>query len=310
MTRAHASAVLVVQRGGGTPQSVPIRGRIVVGRECAGLDDAYRLVLDDPVVSREHLEIRLGLSGDRAVAVDLSTNGTRLNGARMERAVAVGIRSGDELVVGTTTLRFVGEHFDAENPPESPSTIREIRTTRMVLVVGDIVGFSTIAERSPNDLVIGTLEPLYARLRLVLRQYAGVLSAYVGDAVFAVWEADPLADAATRALRFALDANRTVDELAPHLPLTGADGEPIRMGWGAVLGMVAVTTLPGDQVTVIGDAANVAFRLSGLAARDGAPAILASSELIEALTEPLPSRTWPSLTVKGRSAPVMVAGLG
>jgi hypothetical protein len=55
---------------------------------------------------------------------------------------------------------------------------------------------------------------------------------------------------------------------------------------------------------------NVAFRLSGLAARDGAPAILASSELIEALTEPLPSRTWPSLTVKGRSAPVMVAGLG
>ena len=48
----------------------------------------------------------------------------------------------------------------------------------------------------------------------------------------------------------------------------------------------------------------------GLAARDGAPAILASSELIEALTEPLPSRTWPSLTLKGRSAPVMVAGLG
>jgi len=277
--------------------------------ERIGRLDPLEIVLDDTSVSRYHAEIRITDRGWRVRDLG-STNGTRLNGARMERAVAVGIRSGDKLVVGTTTLRFVGEHFDAETPPESPSTIREIRTTRMVLVVGDIVGFSTIAEGSPSDLVIGTLEPLYARLRSVLRQHAGVLSAYVGDAVFAVWEADPLADAATRALRFALDANRTVDELAPHLPLTGADGEPVRMGWGAVLGMVAVTTLPGDQVTVIGDAANVAFRLSGLAARDGAPAILASSELIEALTEPLPSRTWPSLTVKGRSAPVMVAGLG
>jgi hypothetical protein len=70
---------------------------IVIGRlpECT-------IVLGDPNVSRRHAEIRR--KGSEVFVVDLgSTNGTRVNGlpTREQR-----LNDGDEVTVGTTTLRF------------------------------------------------------------------------------------------------------------------------------------------------------------------------------------------------------------
>ncbi len=60
------------------------------------------IVLADPNVSRNHAEIRP--EGDHFCLVDLgSTNGTRVNGVRVERHV---LRDGDELTFGNTRLRF------------------------------------------------------------------------------------------------------------------------------------------------------------------------------------------------------------
>ena len=60
------------------------------------------MVVTDPNASRRHAEIRR--VGNDVVVVDLnSTNGTRVNGAGIqERTLA----DGDEIVVGTTFLRF------------------------------------------------------------------------------------------------------------------------------------------------------------------------------------------------------------
>lgn len=60
------------------------------------------LVLADPNVSRHHAEIRP--QGDRYVVVDLgSTNGTRVNGVRVDSQV---LNDGDELTFGNTRMRF------------------------------------------------------------------------------------------------------------------------------------------------------------------------------------------------------------
>jgi len=48
------------------------------------------------------------------------------------------------------------------------------------------------------------------------------------------------------------------------------------MGWGVVAGMAAVAPMSRSTDAVIGDAANVAFRLAGLAGRDGRAAVLAT----------------------------------
>jgi hypothetical protein len=60
------------------------------------------LVLADPNVSRNHAEIRP--QGDRFAVVDLgSTNGTRVNGVRVDTQV---LEDGDELTFGNTRMRF------------------------------------------------------------------------------------------------------------------------------------------------------------------------------------------------------------
>ena len=41
------------------------------------------------------------------------------------------------------------------------------------------------------------------------------------------------------------------------------------MGWGVVQGMAALAAMTRSVEAVIGDATNVAFRLAGLAGRDG-----------------------------------------
>jgi hypothetical protein len=44
-------------------RTVPVFDQLFVGRECAGISDWRRLVIDDPEVSRSHLEDPLGLRG-------------------------------------------------------------------------------------------------------------------------------------------------------------------------------------------------------------------------------------------------------
>jgi pSer/pThr/pTyr-binding forkhead associated (FHA) protein len=45
------------------------------------------VLLDDPAISCTHLKLRLDFDPDQAWLTDLSTNGTRINGQRIERSV-------------------------------------------------------------------------------------------------------------------------------------------------------------------------------------------------------------------------------
>ena len=71
--------------------------KIEIGRlpECT-------IVLSDPNVSRRHAEVRRQ-GGDVVVADLRSTNGTRVNGVAVRERV---LQDGDEITVGTTTIRF------------------------------------------------------------------------------------------------------------------------------------------------------------------------------------------------------------
>lgn len=263
-------------RDPGSPRSVPVYDQLFIGRECAGISPQRRLVIPDPEMSHTHLEVRLDEERGEAFVVDTSTNGTLLNGARLERAVPVPIRSGDELRIGDVTLTFRSPRFATATAPVAGRTRARIDQVAMVMVVGDIVNYSTIAQRTDEAVMARGLNTLWQALGDVLRAHHGTLSYYAGDALFAVWELRRFADAAELAIDFALAANQLVELLAPGLPLRGPDGAPIHMGWGVVQGMAAVTAMTRSADAVIGDTANVAFRLSGLAGRSGRAAVLAT----------------------------------
>lgn len=305
---AAAAAVLVLDPGTPGERTVPIPERLFVGRECAGIDDDHRLVLSDETVSRQHLEIRLDHEEDRAVVLDMSTNGTRINGVRIERAVPVPVRPGDRLQVGETLLEFRSERFFSAGQTDRRRTTRYVSNTSMVLVVGDLVGYSTISEVTDSSIVLNSLDVLWDGLRRLLMEHGGTLNSYAGDALFAVWESEPIEHAAAHAVDFVRAANRHVVETAPTLPLRTLEGTPVQMGWAVVLGPVAVSTLTRAQPAVIGDTTNLAFRLSGRAARDGLPGILVNAPVREVLGDRYEWGEPHTVTVKGRSGSVVVFG--
>ena len=301
-------AYLVAWPGEADEQSLPIVDHIVLGRECAGVDDVHRFLIDDESVSRTHMEVRLDPEQDQAWLIDRSTNGTKLNGSTIERSVPVRIMPDDRVRVGRTEFQFFSRHFSSAGGVDAKSTVRSVAMTELVMVVGDIISFSTISEYTGEVELLEGINSLYTELRALLTKHHGSLSNYVGDAFFATWEvgADPGAPAS--AVRFALEAAARVHELGPSLTLRDPKGQPARMGFGVASGPAAVSLMTGAMVTVLGDATNVTFRLSGLAGRAGWSDVIVT-EPVHALTKDQFSFTEPAeVDVKGRAGRVKVYG--
>jgi adenylate cyclase len=269
-------AHLVVHMDGGE-RSVPIFDQLFVGRECAGIAEQRRLVIPDPGISRNHLEIRLDAATDQAFIIDTSTNGTLLNGARLARAVPVLIRPDDEIWIGDVALSFRSDRFNAAGEIGRSLTQTRIIEEIMVMVVGDITNYSTISEVTDSKVIAQSLNHLWHELHRVLVAHRGTLNHFAGDALYAVWGLRTIPEANQLAIDFALAANQKVEELAPALPLRGPDASPIRMGWGVVQGSAAITAMTRGQDAVIGDATNVAFRLAGIAGRAGRAAVMVTT---------------------------------
>jgi adenylate cyclase len=180
-------------------------------------------------------------------------------------------------------------------------TRARIGRASMVMVVGDIVNYSTISQVTDEQVMAQSLHTLWNEIGGALHAFNGTLNHYAGDALFAVWEVARFPDATERAIDFALAANRLVDKLGPELPLRGPDGLPIHMGWGVVQGMAALAAMTRSVDAVIGDATNVAFRLSGLAGRQGRAAVLVTSGVHNGVANQFTWGAGESVEIKGRS---------
>jgi pSer/pThr/pTyr-binding forkhead associated (FHA) protein len=110
------AAYLQVVEGAGTGVIRAIDGRVTIGRG-TGAD----FVLPDPAVSREHAAV--WVEGVTVVVEDLgSSNGTWVNGERIEDAVRVG--SGDVIQLGPVKLQVRIETGEAElRTPTEPTVI-------------------------------------------------------------------------------------------------------------------------------------------------------------------------------------------
>jgi len=303
-------AFLVVDPGSTEERVLPIHDRLFVGRECPGVEHDRKLLVDDESVSRNHLEIRLDVDQDRAYVVDTSTNGSRVNGTRIERAVPVPIRPGDRILVGPKELEFRSDRFLGGSGLDQKLTVRNVSLTHMAMVVGDIIQYSTISEYTSTEVLMESLERLYGELYQLLSQHRGTLSNYVGDAFFAIWELDHDPSGAENAMAFTLAADELVNQLSPTLKLRDPDGSPIRMGWAVAKGPVAVSSMTGMLVSVLGDATNLVFRISGLAGRDGRSDVLVTEAVRDATQHRFRFDNPQDVTVKGRKASERIYAAG
>ena len=298
----------LIVRTGSAEGRVTVQNRLFVGRECAGIDPQHRLIVDDPRVSRTHLEIRIEPDGS-ATVFDTSSNGTLLNGAPVERAIAIPLSEGDRLQVGPAELVFRAGRTGEHKTRRVKTTMVHNPSGRMALVAGDIIGFSETAQLFDSLTIATSLDRLFGELRSSVRAHRGMLSHLAGDALFAVWAVGDDSAGAGAALDFAIEAREIVERVAPELPLRRPDGSPLQMGWGVTLGEVALSAFTGGRSTVLGDPANVAFRLACIAGRDGHAEILVASEIGELAGDRLASASAAPMPVKGRAAPVNVLAI-
>jgi class 3 adenylate cyclase len=150
---------------------------------------------------------------------------------------------------------------------------------------------------------------MYGALRQVLTHHKGTLADYAGDAMFAIWDTDELPDAAVRAVDFTLDAIDRIGEIAPSLPIRDPDGEPVRLGWAVVEGTASVGSLTGALIAVVGDATNLAFRLSGLAGREGRSPVIVTDAVRQLTGDRYQYGEVEEVTVKGRTGAERIVGV-
>lgn len=310
MTEDHPYGYVVLDPGGPKEATYALTDRIFVGRECAGVDDSRRILLgDDLAISRNHLEFRFDPELSRVVVVDTSSNGTRVNGLRIERSVGVALSAGDRIQVGEHLLEFRGENV-VTRPVErqgSGSTIATETPTKLAMVVGDIINFSTVSEQVDQQLLARDTDRLYKEVRDVLSRHT--LVDYVGDAFFACWEVDADSEGVNNALDFAIKASERVATCTDDFEVRYADGRPLTMGWACTIGQAVMRLMPGSVVTVLGDAVNVGFRLSGIAGREGRPTVLATEGVRNASTGSFSFGEPETVSVKGRVGTVTIYGV-
>ena len=126
----------------------------------------------------------------------------------------------------------------------------------------DLVGFTTLSERSDLEEVRELLSQYFDRCRLLIERYGGVVEKFIGDAVMAVW-GSPVAreDDAERAVRAALSIAQAVNALGVEV------GMPqLRARAGVLTGNAAVQVGAESEGMVLGDTVNTASRLQSVAA--------------------------------------------
>lgn len=245
-----------VQPPGRSPLSVLVDGTVEIGRDCDGV------LVADARVSRRHA--RLSVTRTGLELVDLATtNGTYVNGERIEGAVAVG--PGDRIALGDTRVVVHGTgpvRPEAADDPRgtvvstaggaAPRALHPERTT--TLVFSDIVGSTALNEQLGDHRWMAALTEHRTVVRGLLRTHGGTEIEAQGDGFVLVF------DSARRGILFGRDLQREVSALADR----SADAA-IRIRVGVHCGDTMAEA--GD---VFGQHVVVAARIGAAAERDEA----------------------------------------
>lgn len=173
----------------------------------------------------------------------------------------------------------------------------------MTVLFCDIRGFTTLIEQLTPEEGFAFINRFLAFVGPVVREHSGFVDKYLGDAVMAVFPADP-ADAIAAGVAI----QHAVRRFSESEVARGAKGIGVGVGIHAgVLRMGVIGEAERWSGTVIGDAVNVAARLESLTRIFDAD-ILISEAVHDALAEPtrFGMRRLGSVHVKGKAETVSI----
>jgi adenylate cyclase len=205
--------------------------------------------------------------------------------------------------------RQVGLDATSEELSREPRLGGESREITALFV--DLEGFTAFTERHSPEEVVAELNRFFAVVIRVVHDEDGWVNTFEGDAALCIFGAfDDQPDHADRALRVAARLPVAVAQLPP----VGADhdhgdrvDDPLRVGIGVASGAVVVGNIGTPEryeYTVIGDAVNVAARLTELAKRPFR-GVLAGEETLRSASPEVAGlwRETGTVVLRGRSSP-------
>jgi adenylate cyclase len=271
-----------------------------------GRDESCDIVLPDPRVSRRHALLYRTQDGSSYLADEASSNGCFVNAVRIQRPTR--LNDGDRFSIGAVDFQFHQPRAATragvpDGDPRRTTLIVSpgVELLRIAILVADIRGFTRLSEA----LSVGTLTELmnqwFREAGQCVRARDGLVDKFLGDCVYARWEAnrDP-AGSLRHALDAAVELNRMTERLNalnPELP------QKLAIGVGVNVGNAALGTDQGR--TAIGDAVNLTFRLQEMTRQLDCHILLSRDAY-----QYLPADCWrgreQDIAVAGRTRPVAV----
>lgn len=144
-------------------------------------------VLEFAGISRSHAMLQPGPAGGYMLADLRSTNGTYLNGLRLEQVAP--LRDGDKLELGDVALTFRCQHTPGQTNDGGATSVL-IHSGDCWLLMLDIIGFTSHTQAVGAEAASADFKRWLQLVRPVLSQYGCTINAYLGDALFGYWRQD------------------------------------------------------------------------------------------------------------------------
>ena len=157
---------------------------------------------------------------------------------------------------------------------QAPSSAISASEQQACVLFADIRNFSAYVENRPPDEAAAVLHTFFSNATRVVERHGGVLEAFQGDAILAVWLGEAT-DHARSSLRAAIELLQDMQTCLPDPAPTGL--EPLALGIGLECGTVSVGSFgPARRRShlVMGRAVTVATRLVDMAPELAHPILL------------------------------------
>jgi adenylate cyclase len=236
-----------------------------------GRGDDNQFVVKDRSISRNHAIIQYTDAGDHYL-IDLgSSNGTFVNGRRVN--IPVTIKDGDTVTFGQTEFEFhcprtTDGTFTVDTEGTLDGTVTSILHLRklMSVMVVDMRNFTILTRQTNENLLSEVMSTWFRNAGAIIRTRGSWVDKYIGDALMALWfhNGETVTKQEVMNILLALDdLNQMTKELSQHYPLPFE----LRIGAGINTGHAMIGNAgSGDQpdYTALGDTVNAAFRLESI----------------------------------------------
>jgi len=178
----------------------------------------------------------------------------------------------------------------------------------LTILISDIRSFTSLTESENPEHLVSGLNRYFTDMVSIIRKQEGFVDKFIGDGILAIFGLDEPNNAATHAVRAALEMQRIVQASSQKYEL------PIQIGIGIHCGNVIAGNIGSAErleFTFIGDPVNTAARLESLTKTLNAK-ILVSDSVYTQLVDTEKKRPWIKFgeqSIRGKSIRVNVFGL-